>query len=131
MRYLIPKADRARHHRQKVIHALGELSQDKTWQVTIIPYVKKRSPEQNSFLHAVPLRMICDHTGNDVEDIKDYLLGECFGWEEFQIMNKRKVRPVRRSSSLDTGEMTHFIAWIEAWAAQNLDLIIPRPNEEL
>jgi hypothetical protein len=131
MRYLIPKGDRARHYRNKCIAALGELSQDKPWQVTVNQYVKKRSNDQNAFLHAVPLRMICDETGNEMDDIKDYLLGTCFGWEEYTVLKARKKRPVRRSSSLNTLEMKNFIEWIEAWSAQELGMIIPRPNEVL
>jgi hypothetical protein len=131
MKYLIPKGDKATHYRNKVIATVTELSEDKPWRVTIERYVKKRSNDQNSFLHAVPLRMICDETGHEMDDMKDYLLGTAFGWEEYEVMGSPRKRPVRRSSSLNTAEFTHFLEWIEAWAAQELGMIIPRPNETL
>ena len=99
--------------------------------VTIEPYRKKRSLDQNSFLHGVPLRLIAEHTGHEVEDLKTYLLGECFGWVEVEVFGAQRRKPLYRSSELDTVQFGTFLDYIEQWAAQELDMIIPRPNENL
>jgi hypothetical protein len=89
----------------------------------------RRSIDQNSFLHAVPLRMICDQTGMEMNDIKDFLLMEAFGTQEHEVMGRTIVRPTKRSSQLNTKEFSWFLEWIEQWAVQTLGLVIPKPNE--
>lgn len=111
---------------------LNGLEETKKYKVTIQPYRKMRSIEQNSYLHAVPMKIISEHTGYEIEDLKTYLLGQAFGWEEFEMMGQRRKRPVKRGTSdLNTEEFSWFIEWLSAWAAQELELIIPMPNEEL
>lgn len=116
-------------------HIIGlpfiQSGQRKVYSVTIEEYDPPRSLSQNAFLHAVPLRLICDATGYDIDEMKDYLLGEAFGWEEKEIMGHTSVRPLRRSGSLKRKEFSWFLEWIEAWAMSTLGLLIPRPNEEL
>jgi len=129
MRYIIHKDDAIR--RENARAAISDLSNDKPWVVEIKPYVKKRSLEQNSFLHAVPLRMICDETGYDIDDMKTYLLGEAFGWIEFDLLGSPRKKPLYRSSELNRKQFMWFLEWIEAWAVKELGMMIPKPNEEL
>ena len=129
MRYIIHKDDAIR--RENARAAISELSNDKVWLVEIKPYVKKRSLEQNAFLHAVPLRMIADETGHSVDDMKTYLLGEAFGWVDYTVMDCPRRKPLYRSSELNRKQFMWFLEWIEAWAVKELGMMIPRPNEEM
>jgi hypothetical protein len=127
MRFII----RNENIRKAAIDELDRLPLDPPNVVTMEEYRAPRSLDQNAYLHAVPLKLICDHTGFSLDDIKDYLLGEAFGWEEKEVFGKVVHRPLRRSSSLNTKEFSWFIEWIEQWAAQNLGVTIPMPNEVL
>lgn len=93
------------------------------------PWSPRRSLDQNAFLHAVPLRILSDETGHSIEDMKDYLLGEAFGWRDSEVFGTSRQLPVRRSSDLNRKEFSWFLDWIESWAANTLGIILPRPNE--
>jgi hypothetical protein len=129
IRHIIPKGDLAGEHRRLVIQQIAELPNDQPWIIQVEKYSKRRTLQQNAFLHAVPLRMLADETGHDVEDLKTYLLGECFGWEAYEMFGERRKRPTLSSSQLSVEQFAHFLDWIEAWAVENLGMIIPKPNE--
>jgi hypothetical protein len=126
-RFIIHKDDRARRDNARA--AIAYLDPNKQWSVEIKRYRKNRSVDQNAFLHGVPLKILCDHTGYDIEDMKTYLLGEFTGWETYEIMGQKRKRPVKRSHQLTTLEFTQFLEFIERFAAEKLDLLIPKPNE--
>ena len=129
IRHIIPKGDLAAEHRRLVKEEIDQLPDDKPWLVQAKQYKSRHTLEQNSFLHAVPLRMICNETGYELEDMKTYLMGQAFGWEEYEIMGQPRKRPRLTTSQLDKEQFSWFMEWLEAWAAQELDMIIPKPNE--
>lgn len=128
---IIRKGDLAEHHKVLAHHMIDELSPDRTWVVRVVQYRAQRSLEQNSFLHAVPLRMIADHTGMEMDDIKEYLMIKAFGSREVKIGSETITRPLKGTSELNTEQFNWFLEWIEAFAAQELGMIIPKPNETL
>lgn len=115
--------------RDNVIATIQSLPLEPLQVITIEDWHSPRSLEQNAFLHAVPLKLICEHTGFNMDEMKDYLLGEAFGWEEVELFGRTIQRPLRRSSKLNVKEFTWFLEWIEQWASNTLGLLIPRPNE--
>lgn len=117
--------------RDRAISEIARLDLRKVFSVQIEEYHPPRSLDQNAYLHAVPLKLICEATGYDLEEMKTYLLGEAFGWAEKDVFGRKVVQPLRRSSSLNTKEFGWFLEWIEQWAMGTLGLLIPRPNEEL
>lgn len=117
--------------RERALSDISTLDLRKPYVVTIEEYHPQRSLDQNAFLHAVPLRLLSDATGFETEEMKDYLLGEAFGWDESEVFGRKVTRPLRRSSSLSTKEFTWFLEWIEQWAMNRLGILIPRPNEEI
>lgn len=122
---------RNEHLREMAIEEIRHLRLDPPSVMRLEEYSPRRSLDQNAFLHAVPLRILCDHTGYSIDDMKDYLLGEAFGWRDSEVFGSKRQYPVRRSSSLTRKEFTWFLEWIESWAAQTVGVIIPRPNEEM
>jgi hypothetical protein len=108
---------------------IDELDYGKSWAIEIKEYRKKRSLSQNAYIHAVPLKIICDHTGYRVDDMKEWLCGEFMGWEEYDFMGHKKTRPVKTTSEMNTIEMTDFIEFLQMWGSSELNLYIPSPNE--
>ena len=131
IRHVIPKGNLAHEHKIKVCVMIGDLDENRAHLVQVTQYRKKRSLEQNAFVHAVPLKIISEHTGMEIEDLKSYLLGKAFGFVEFEMFGERRKRPAKRSSELNTAQFSFWMEFIEAWASQELQLIIPRPNEYL
>jgi hypothetical protein len=129
IRHIIPKGDLSRQHKLMVIAEINDLPDDRPWLIQATKYVRRRTLDQNSFLHGVPLKMICDHTGYDIEDIKAYLMGQAFGWEEYEIFGNPRKRPRLSTSQLNTEQFNWFLEWLEAWASQELGMTIPKPNE--
>jgi hypothetical protein len=131
IRHIIPKGNLHNTHKSAAIADIMKLDDSKAWLIQAKEYRRKRSTEQNAFLHAVPLKLICEHTGYQLDDMKTYLLGNAFGWQEFEIMGERRRKPLRRSSELNTEQFSFFMEFCEQWAAQELGIIIPRPGEYL
>lgn len=126
-RFIIHPQDSIRRENARV--HIGELDPEKKWVVEIKEFQNVRSLEQNAYLHGVALKMICDHTGYEQEDMKTYLLGEFTGWVEYEMMGNPRKRPVKRSHELKVAEMAAFMEYIWWWASDTLDLNIPAPNE--
>lgn len=120
---------RNEHLRDVAIDQIRHLSLDPPWVMRLEEYSPRRSLDQNAFLHAVPLRILADETGHSIEDIKEYLLGEAFGWQDSAVFGTKVQRPVKRSSQLTTKEFSWFLDWIESWAVQTLGIQVPRPGE--
>jgi hypothetical protein len=115
--------------RERACTLINDLSYTKAWELTVKPYRKKRANSQNRFYWAAIIGGIRDATGNDSNDLHEYLLGECFGWQEYQIMDKRKVRPARRSSDMTVEEFALYCEWCISWAGRELGLHIEFQGE--
>jgi hypothetical protein len=99
--------------------------------VIVRKHREQRTLDQNAYLHAVPVPMIAEEWGEDIEATKLLLLGECFGWRE-TAHGRIPVKP--STSRLSTEEFSHFIEWIVRWAAMPRNVCehgfrIPLPNE--
>lgn len=127
MQFIIRNEDIRAYALEEIRH----LPLDPPHKVSIEKYSPRRSLDQNAFLHAVPLRLLADATGHEIKDLKEYLLGEAFGWQDSEIFGSKVQRPMKRSSELNTKEFSWFLDWIESWASQTLGIILPRPNEVL
>ena len=129
IRHIIPKGDLSAEHKRLVKQQIDELPDNRTYVVQVKQYQRRRTLEQNSFLHAVPLRLIVDHTGMEMDDIKTYLMGKAFGTKEIEIAGETISRPLKGTSDLNAEQFNWFLEWIEQWSSQELGLIIPKPNE--
>lgn len=98
------------------------------WKVTVTRYAKRRSDQQNRYLWGVAYKALQDATGQPAEDWHDYMLGEFFGWERYELFGKQKIRPIRRSSKLTTTEFGEFVDFIQQRAAEN-GIYIADPGE--
>ena len=90
----------------------------------------KRSDAQNRWLHGVALNAIAAHCGYERyerEELRYYLLG-LFGGTKTTALGQ--VLPVLGGTSrLDTAQMSAFMEWLPRWAAKELGIVIPLPDE--
>jgi hypothetical protein len=103
--------------------------------VTIEKAKSKRSVRQNAWLHGVALPLIASHCGYDLHELDRLrydLLGVCYGTEAIAPLIPSappRIVPKRTSSQLSVEEFSEWMAWIVRFAAQELGVIIPLPDE--
>jgi hypothetical protein len=129
MKYVL-RSDEIRNLALEHITGLN-MERDPPWVVSIEEHHTTRTLDQNAFLHSVPLKLICDHTGFGKDEMRDYLMMEAFGTKETEIAGRTIVRPIKGSSQLTIKEFSWFLDWIEAWASKTLGLLIPKPDEHI
>ena len=125
--FTIPPTDRAASI-NRVAQFLNECLPGKQVRVEVGQYRKRRSDEQNRALWGVAYRTLSEETGNDLNDLHEYFLGEYFGWELIDVLGQQRRRPIRRSSKLNTMEFSDFYAFIQRRAAE-MGFYVPDPGE--
>jgi hypothetical protein len=128
--YVRYSVDHAATIRENCRTYIDDLDYSKDWVVEIKQYRKKRSNCQNAYIHAVPLKIISDHTGYTMDEMKEYLCGEFAGWETYERFDGvPQQRPIKTTSQMSTKEMTEFIDFMQWFGSSKLNLRIPSPNE--
>jgi hypothetical protein len=113
----------------RLVAFLSGLPTESAWKVSVSEWKRTRSNEQNAYLWGVVYKTICDHLpGWDADDVHEYCLGECFGWETLEGLGRKRLKPVRRSSRLSVTEFADYVAWIQRTMAER-GIDIPDPNE--
>ncbi len=116
---------------QRIARFLAGLSADKGWTVEVKETRRKRSDPQNRYLWGVCYPAIQKHLeGWEPEDIHEYCLGECFGWERLSGLKRDRVRPLKRSSALSVTEFMDYVEWIQRHMAEK-GIYVPDPNEDM
>ena len=118
-----------RENNGRAVRFVSELALGQAWRVTVEPYRPRRSDDQNRYLWGVVYPAIQQELeGWDKDDIHEYCLGECFGWETIEGLGRKRLRPLRRSSRMNKQEFTDYIAWIQRRMAEH-GIYIPEPGE--
>ena len=108
-----------------------QLDESRAWVVTVEEFRRPRTNQQNAFLWAVVYPSVIE-AGNlegwTPNDLHEYFLGECFGWETLEGLGRKKVKPVKRSSRLNKQEFSDYLEFISAKCA-DMGIVIPEPNE--
>lgn len=93
----------------------------------------RRSLPQNALIHALiddAIRAGGETLGGwTAADLKEWALGEYWGWDEFKALGRTRLRPKRRSSSMTKLEASDFTEWFVAQMAQH-GIILSLPNDE-
>ena len=139
----VRSGDIARSHDiGRVVHALEELPEDKTWKVSIEEHKTERSDNQNNYYHGVVLEAIYKKWGVDKEDAHEWLCGARWGWKDKKAprtpRNPEGVESVPcrttttgydgRRSVLKKTEFEEFVEFARRFAAQKLGIFIPDPD---
>lgn len=98
-------------------------------ELTGIQWKPRRTEQQNRYLFGVVYAIISQETGNEVNDLHEFYLGSFFGWEEYKVFDKTKLRPRERSSKQIKARFSEFIEYIIAHAA-GLGIIVPPPETD-
>lgn len=126
-------------HRESVLRRaldfLQRLPDSKSWRIEVTAHRKTRTTEQNAALWGVAYPALAEATGQPVNDWHEYMLGEYFGWVEYSLFGKRKLRPARTTttgfngedSKLSTVEFADFYDFIQRRAAEN-GISVPDPD---
>lgn len=119
----------------RVISFLQHLPLDKAWSVKVEEYKPQRSQSQNRYLWGCVYPSILTGGGEALagwhaEDLHEYFLGECFGWETLDGFGRKRMKPLRRSSRLNKTEFSDYVGFIQRKAAE-LGVYIPDPQEAL
>lgn len=88
----------------------------------------RRSLDLNAYWHAVPFRILGDHFGYELSEIKLVLLGECFGWRR-DALSGRDLPLKTQTSMLTQEEGVYFTDWMVRWSAQEHGVKVPLPGE--
>jgi hypothetical protein len=116
------------------IRMVQGLSPDKTWAIEITEWRKPRTNQQNAFLWGVAYPAVLEGGGEALrgwtrDDLHEYFLGECFGWETIEGFGRKRMRPLKRSSALTKQEFTDYLTFLETRCA-DMGIVIPEPSYE-
>ena len=131
--FRIPSGDGAAKVRVRLEQFLAALPTDRPYDISVAEHKPRRSVEQNRYLWGVVYAGILAAGGDALagwtaEDLHEYCLGECFGWEEHSALGRRRLRPVRRSSALNKQEFTDYIEFIRAKMAEH-GIVVPESEQ--
>jgi len=107
------------------------LSKENNFPVEVIirKWKPRRTDQQNRYLWGVVYGIISQETGNDVNDLHLYFLGEFFGWEDYEVMGMTRKRPRETSSKQIKARFSEYLEFVISKAA-SLGIVIPPPNHD-
>ena len=130
MRRIFPRGTK----KEAIAQAVVLLIRDESiaWQVTVEPFKKPRTNQQNAYLWGVVYPTILEAGGEalrgwQADDLHEYFLGEIYGWETLEGMGRKRMKPLKRSSRMSRSDFMNFLEEISQRCA-NLGIVIPEPS---
>lgn len=114
----------------RALAALNKMLLDYPVEISCTRWKPRRTDQQNRYLWGVVYAIIAQETGNDVNDLHIYFCGEFFGWQDYEVMGMKRLRPAQTSSKQIKARFSEFLEFIISKAA-SLGIIIPPPNHDL
>jgi hypothetical protein len=95
----------------------------------------KRTNPQNSLIHALfddTLKLGGETLGGwSKDDLKEWALGEYWGWDKYEALGRVRLKPKKRSSRMTTKEATDFVEWyVRTMAGHGIVLRLPGDMRE-
>jgi hypothetical protein len=90
----------------------------------------RRSLDQNSLIHVLfddTIKLGGEALGGWTrDDVKEWALGEYWGWDKFEAFGRTRLKPKKRSSRMTKQEATDFIEWyVRKMAEFGIQLSLP------
>lgn len=96
--------------------------------VKIEKYSKKRSNSQNAYYWSCCIPPIVEKTGFTSDEIHEYLISKFIDNKKDIVVGGESEKVNKRTHDLTTTEFMGYIADIQRFAAEKLDLVIPDPD---
>lgn len=110
------------------LQGVFQAKEGKYVQVVVGDIEKGRSSQQNRYYFGVVLKLISDYTGDNVNDLHEYFKEQYAPKKMTKVLNEKKERPMS-TTEMSTVEFNEYIERIRAFAAQELQVVIPDPGE--
>ena len=110
---------------------IDTLDYNRDWRIKVVQWREKRSNAQLAYFYAVIVHPVCEETGNEVQDIHDFICGEYWGWEERKIMGQVKKKPIRTLTSPEPATVEEMVNLCE-WAIMRFShegIVLEPPRE--
>jgi len=127
MKRFILASESVRENLKRVIDAI-DLTKKPFLEVIIKTYRKKKSWEQDKYLHGVVYKIISDFTGYTEDELHDLLKPQFLEPKIVEVGGFRSK--VYSTKGKDTKEMAEFTEKVCRWAAMELGVYIPKPGED-
>jgi len=126
--FIIGGTERERRQAHVQVEAYkSTLDKSKKYRLTIEPYRRKRTTSQNS-LYWSWMTLIADETGNDKDDIHEFLLNKFCPTKV--VMVGGEEQEITSTKYLDTKQMSAYMDRIPPWAGEfNISLPLPENQE--
>lgn len=117
-------------HQRKSLNAKLRSLEGKYARVSIRQEGKVRSLNQNAYLWGVVYSMISAESGHTTEEVHEYMKATFLPRHFIRLGDSRKEQQIGKSTTtLTTTEFEEYLQRIRAFAAQELNLVIPLPHE--
>lgn len=127
--YMITKKERIGQFINDLALDLNRWNGDIPLKVTIQNKKEKRSLDQNA-LYFMWCQIIADETGNDKDDIHEYLKAKFLGWKFVRVKQDNLGIEVPLSTkNQSVKEMAEYMEKIQAWALTHLSIKLPSPDD--
>ena len=128
---ILPRACPALSAR-RAADVIQSLPADKAWRIEIAEHKRKRSDDQNRYLWGAVYPSILSAGGEQLrgwtaDDLHEFCLGEIYGWEVIEGFGRKRMKPVRRSSRMNTTEFAEYVAQIQRRMAEH-GIYVPDPE---
>lgn len=116
-------------YNRESLNAQVESTRDCEVMVTIAKQGDPKSRQLERWMHGVAIKMICDETGNDHDTIWEFIKRKfrpvpVFLGDDMLIVGKSTAGP-----SMSLEEQKQLKDQVQIWAASDLSINIPDPNE--
>lgn len=96
--------------------------------ITIKPYRKNRSDNQNRYYWGVVIKILADEFGFEPDEMHEVLKQKFLVSEKLRI-GKEEFVVTKPSHDRDTVEFEEYLSKIRTWASVDLGVAIPLPND--
>lgn len=121
-----PYIIRSVEQRDAIAALVGKLDPEKVWSITVEPYRKKRTNSQGA-LYFKWVGIIARETGNSQDDVHEALKAKFCPPRTVTLGDEE--RHIRTTTKLSTAEMSAYMESVQAFAASELAILLPIPEE--
>ena len=112
--------------RDRISDLVAKLDMSKAWAVTVEPYKKKRSLNQNA-LYWRWIALVARETGNANDDVHEALKAKFCPPRTVHLGDEE--RDIRSTAKLTTAEMQAYMDAVYAYVTTELGMLLPLPEE--